>query len=205
MNKKLYPQAHNYIKKHKRKSIWYKLVVSLAAVVVFITTYMLILPAITMEKDTVCGITEHTHTDQCYETAMVLTCGMEEGEIVGESSSDGVISGEALEHTGEVHVHTDECYSEEKTLICTLEEHKHTDECRKHKEVSGGGGADKVDGELVYADLTDALESITVVEKSEIFSGLAANDTISGYDVFNNTNISAGEKSTSYNEVHPKC
>lgn len=201
MNKKLYPQAHNYIKKHKRKSIWYKLVLSMAAVVVFITTYMLILPAITMEKDTVCGITEHTHTDQCYETAMVLTCGMEEGEIVGETSSDGVISGEALEHTGEVHVHTDECYSEEKTLICTLEEHEHTDECRKHKEVSGGGGADKVDGELVYADLTDALESITVVEKSEIFSGLAANDTISGYDVFNNTNISAGEKSTSYNPI----
>jgi hypothetical protein len=43
--------------KHKRKGRWYRLMSILAAIVVFCTTYALILPAITMEKKTYCGIT----------------------------------------------------------------------------------------------------------------------------------------------------
>ena len=43
------PQAEQYAKRHKRRRVWQKVVGSLACVVVFITTYMLILPAITME------------------------------------------------------------------------------------------------------------------------------------------------------------
>ena len=60
-----------------------------------------------MADDAVCGITEHTHTEECYET--VLICGYDE------------------EADPEIHVHTDECYAQ--VLICGLEEHVHTDEC----------------------------------------------------------------------------
>ena len=51
------------------------------------------------EDEPLCGIDEHTHTDECYEK--VLICGLEEND----------------EHT-----HTDECY--EKVLKCSLEEYK---------------------------------------------------------------------------------
>ena len=37
-----------------------------AAFVVFVTTYALVLPAITMEKDARCGIEAHQHDDSCY-------------------------------------------------------------------------------------------------------------------------------------------
>lgn len=56
------------------------------------------------EDEPLCGIDEHTHTDECYEK--VLICGLEEND----------------EHT-----HTDECY--EKVLKCSLEEHVHASLC----------------------------------------------------------------------------
>ena len=58
------PGAKKYTKAHQRKKRWYRFVTCLAAVVVFCTTYALILPAITLEKK--CEIPEHTHTDACY-------------------------------------------------------------------------------------------------------------------------------------------
>ena len=50
MQNRILPQADAYVKKRKRRSLWQKIVGSLACVVVFVTTYMLILPAITMEQ-----------------------------------------------------------------------------------------------------------------------------------------------------------
>lgn len=44
---------------------WHKVVSALACVVVFCTTYVLIMPALTMERDTYCGFTEHTHVLAC--------------------------------------------------------------------------------------------------------------------------------------------
>ena len=79
----------------------------IACVVVFATTYALVLPAITMESLAQCGIEAHEHTAGCYEK--VLVCGQEE--------------------TGG-HSHTDECWQTEKVLVCELEEHTHGPECR---------------------------------------------------------------------------
>mgnify|MGYP003219146321 CR=1 FL=1 len=56
--------AEKYTKVHKRKRLRHRVVTVLAGVVVFCTTYALILPAITLEKQ--CDIPEHTHTDACY-------------------------------------------------------------------------------------------------------------------------------------------
>ena len=129
-------RANDVVHKHYGKRLWYRVVTMLAAIVVFITTYMLILPAITMERQPICGMEEHTHTDDCYEIQQVLTCSLaespphwhseicysEEGELIcGMEETDG-------------HEHSDECYSGERVLICGLEEHIHTDACYPEDE-----------------------------------------------------------------------
>lgn len=69
MNMDIHSQAEELNKKHRRKRTWYKILSVPICLVVFVTTYALILPAITMEStpDTYCGIAEHVHTDDCYE------------------------------------------------------------------------------------------------------------------------------------------
>ena len=69
MNMDIHSQAEELNKKHRRKRTWYKILFVPICLVVFVTTYALILPAITMEStpDTYCGIAEHVHTDDCYE------------------------------------------------------------------------------------------------------------------------------------------
>ena len=75
-----------------------------AAIVVFFTTYALVLPAITMEKTAGCGIEEHQHDDSCYEDQLI--CGLEESEE---------------------HQHTADCY--ERVLVCGKEAHTHSAAC----------------------------------------------------------------------------
>ncbi len=97
--------AKKYAVRRKQHSIWRNIVTCVAAVVVFCTTYALILPAITMEYS--CGKEEHVHVDGCYK----LTCGLEQ--------TPG-------------HFHDETCYDKEGKLICGQEEpqsHKHTEAC----------------------------------------------------------------------------
>ena len=132
-------QTSKYAKAHQRKRRWYKAVSCLAAVVVFCTTYALILPAITMEQDAKCGIPEHVHDESCYivvsephvhdESCYELVGGhahtddcytLQRGELIcGQEEREG-------------HHHTDACYTETTTLVCGLEEdenHQHTAAC----------------------------------------------------------------------------
>ena len=50
MENPLRKQIRSIMKDHKKRQLWYRVVTTLAVVVVFVTTYMLILPAITMEN-----------------------------------------------------------------------------------------------------------------------------------------------------------
>ena len=104
-----------------------------AAIVVFITTYALVLPAITLEKTASCGIDEHQHDDSCYE--YVLTCGQEESEGHHHDNSCYTVTRE-LECQMEEHQHSQEngCYDEEGNLICQLAEHAHDDSCYSEKK-----------------------------------------------------------------------
>ncbi len=77
-------------KNNKRRN-WRRVLMSMAAVVVFCTTYALILPALTADNKAVCGIEEHVHEDACY-TDGVLTCDKEE------------------------HTHCDTCYADENEV-----------------------------------------------------------------------------------------
>ena len=67
------------------------MILCLSCIVVFCTVYALILPAITLERKTVCGQEEHSHTEECYSSDGQLTCGKTE------------------------HTHTESCYADDKT------------------------------------------------------------------------------------------
>ncbi len=117
MQKNLPQKVHDSIKDHLRQKQWRRIVTAMACVVVFCTTYALILPAITMTGETYCGLEEHTHRpEECYER--VLVCGLEETEAAEESTSG--------------HTHTDTCYETENVLVCGEEPsagHLHSEDC----------------------------------------------------------------------------
>ena len=83
----------DYIKKllkdKARLRKWKKITLALSCVVVFCVVYALTLPAITLEGKTICGMEEHTHTEECYKDDE-LVCGKEE------------------------HQHTEDCYEKEE-------------------------------------------------------------------------------------------
>ncbi len=55
-----------YLKAKKNRSIWHMFVRVAACLVVFCTTYALILPVITVENEYICGMEEHIHNESCY-------------------------------------------------------------------------------------------------------------------------------------------
>lgn len=119
------------IKKHRFRNRWHKILVGLSSVVVFCTTYALILPAITMEKE--CTLAEHTHEESCYtaETVDTLSCGVTlHSHSSGCFDSDGGLvcgCGDFVLHT-----HDSNCFDAAGQLVCALpeiREHIHTDGC----------------------------------------------------------------------------
>ena len=79
MHKRMTLKAEQYNKLNRRNHLWKRFVNILACIVVFCTTYALILPAITAETATVCGLEEHSHTAQCYAAdGTTLTCQLTE-------------------------------------------------------------------------------------------------------------------------------
>lgn len=70
--------ADGYNERHIRKMKWRRIVTILSCIVVFCTAYALIIPAVTMSRDTACGKEEHAHTEACYDENGALICGREE-------------------------------------------------------------------------------------------------------------------------------
>lgn len=84
MHNDLLQQKQRYKIRRKRHNLWRRIVVVLACIVVFCTTYALILPTLTKEQVTYCGMEEHVHGPECYERRLI--CGFEEGMPSTESS-----------------------------------------------------------------------------------------------------------------------
>ena len=125
-----------YIKQNKHRSIWRKLVRIMACVVIFCTTYALILPAITLDRSYICGMDPHAHGPPC---------------LTGAEPGSYLCTPETLwahEHTGEcfdpdglprcgfsdqvLHIHDELCISPDGTLLCLLPEvpaHTHNEDC----------------------------------------------------------------------------
>ena len=122
----------NHVRKYMRRGeirrVWKKAVSILSCIVVFVTTYMLLLPAITMEKTAICGIEAHQHDESCWETETKLTCGMTE-EDGHQHTDDCFTTTRKLICTLEQHTHSEQCFNIKEQPSCALEEHSHTDEC----------------------------------------------------------------------------
>ena len=136
------------MKENKKKRSWKRVVSILSGVVVFCTTYALILPAVTMSKETYCGKEAHVHTEACYRSQTPL-CGKEEGEpneghVHDETCYEEVRNLICGLEESETHTHTDECYETTTTQTCGKEEsepsegHTHSDECYKSEELQCG-------------------------------------------------------------------
>jgi len=121
--------ARAYRQRKSRRRIWRNCVSVMACIVVFCVTYALILPAITMEKETFCGIEVHVHDESCYGSNKVVAC-----DPAGESGLPVIHAHDAMCYDGENlicklpelsgHVHTDSCYE-----TVTLEAHTHDESC----------------------------------------------------------------------------
>lgn len=159
--------AEKYTKVHKRKRLRHRVVTVLAGVVVFCTTYALILPAITLEKQ--CDIPEHTHTDACYAQVTsvekrVPVCSAETLEIHRHTADCYDANGNPTCGYADfvVHRHDSRCYDETGNLWCPLPEieaHRHTADCyalpEEHTHAEGcytSVRGDLVCGERVHTD-----------------------------------------------------
>ena len=85
MKKEVLQDAERYAKAHKRKKRWHKVVTCLAAVVVFCTTYALILPAITLEMQGVSALTEEEQAQ--VNGVIALIDALPASEEIEESSA----------------------------------------------------------------------------------------------------------------------
>ena len=103
MNRYIQQQAKQLNKKHLLRQRWHRWFSVPACIVVFITAYALILPAVTLDTapDAYCGQEEHIHTDACYETP-----GISEHLVI------------ACPVQNELHIHTAECYDNDGLLVC---------------------------------------------------------------------------------------
>ncbi len=121
--------------RNRRRKAWKKAVSVLACIVVFCTTYALILPALTMERTAYCGIEPHQHGSECYEKALI--CGQEETGTAVHAHTEGCAASEQrliCENEAPEHRHAEECYETVETYTCGMEEgesagHVHADEC----------------------------------------------------------------------------
>ena len=176
--------AEKYTKVHKRKRLRHRVVTVLAGVVVFCTTYALILPAITLEKQ--CDIPEHTHTDACYAQVKsvekrVPVCSAETLEIHRHTADCCDANGNPTCGYADfvVHSHDSRCYDETGNLWCPLTEieaHRHTADCyalpEEHTHAEGcytSVRGDLVCGEHVHTDAcyTETPELACGLEESE--------------------------------------
>ena len=139
------------LKQKRRKKFWKRVLSMLMCLVVFCTTYALILPAITKETETFCGKEPHTHTEDCYLDVLLcenhahdescfgetrtLICPLEETEGHTHGEACGVQTETVLiceQEEAEAHSHTEQCGVQEQVLSCGLEEtadHSHTQDC----------------------------------------------------------------------------
>lgn len=115
------------LRSQQQRSRWRRVVTCMAAVVVFCTTYALILPAITLTAS--CGLEEHTHTAACYanDDTLLWLCQQENQAAAVHQHDEACYDENGLLVCGKadfvLHTHdADICYDAEGNLICTLPE-----------------------------------------------------------------------------------
>ena len=171
MEEQNFDLSSKYLRSYRRRKIWRKIVSTLACLVVFCTTYALILPAITLETDPVCGLAEHAHDDSCYtliasEIVQELSCTLDESSPhVHDEVCYGIAPGALLcpEEETPGHIHDDTCRNESGDLVCGLEElsgHSHDPSCYEQYQILiCTEGETHVHSETCYTDVETALDT----------------------------------------------
>lgn len=122
---RVHSQINEYQARQRSSRLWHKIVSALACVVVFCTTYALILPAITMETPRIldCPLEVHSHTPDCYDADGDLICGQADFVVHTHNQSCYGTNGGLVCLLPEIgdHTHTDDCYTVERLLICDLD------------------------------------------------------------------------------------
>ena len=121
--KALLKRIRELLRNRRFRKYWYRGVSTFAAIVVFVTTYALVLPAITLERTAACGIEEHQHDDSCFTEELV--CGLPES-YGHHHTEDCYEVTQVLVCDNEEHAHGDNCFDEEGNLICEKPEHVHS-------------------------------------------------------------------------------
>ena len=150
--KKLLRRIRQILRDRRTRRFFKRFVGTFAAIVVFVTTYALVLPAITMEAEAQCGIEAHQHDDSCFEE--VLVCDLPE--------SDG-------------HQHVDSCY--EKVLVCRKESHTHSPACYRSDFYGDTAESTAVSGAESAAAVAGNT-SVTATPTDEIIEGEYSEDEV---------------------------
>lgn len=142
MYKNMKQKAEPYIKRRYNRSIWKKIVQMMACVVVFCTTYALILPAITVEKKYSCGYEMHEHSEMCFEeradeTGVVkaVVCGLEEHIHDETCEVDADTKIEIISESEEAEVEEEKQIEEETEIEDKLELEEDVPEIEEKTEV----------------------------------------------------------------------
>lgn len=184
MQRNRLPQAENYVHRNHNRRIWKRLVGALACVVVFCTTYALILPAITLEKQ--CPLEEHTHAESCYEqvpghthteacytTQRVLTCGLAETDAHVHETECYESQLVCDQEVSETHTHTETCYA--SVLVCAVSEtdgHRHTENCYEQQPVLTCGLEETPDTQVLICGKEEHVHSAACTQDDSADEGI---------------------------------
>ncbi len=185
------PKADKFLKNRKKLKLWHRLLLMAGSLVVFITTYMLILPAITAEVDTI-EIFEESYDsfDDSYEV---------EYEEAANEIIDDVGENEIIEDT-------DSDESNEDTDINSETDDTDTDGSTDMDEAAGGGDEadegsdtdiDASDGEEISEADTDEETTEDVTEETtESTTEEAAEETMEEANSSDDTDEGGGLSSS---------
>ncbi len=160
---------------HRKARRMASLLLTLALVVTLGVFWQLHATGIALTNETYCGLEEHEHTGDCYES--VLVCGQEESEGHAHDASCYDEAGDltcGLEES-EGHTHTEVCYEEQ--LVCGMEEHTHTISCMSDETADVETASD---WEKTLPDLTGVwAEDVVAVAESQLgYTESTANFTL---------------------------
>lgn len=191
----------DYIKKllkdKARLKKWKRITLALSCVVVFCVVYALTLPAITLEGKTICGMEEHTHTEECYQDDE-LVCDKEEHqhtEDCYEKEEEQPVENEVLNEPEEtVQPDTTESSDEVETV-------ENQDDGTSNKELDTGNGEETTTKTPFVLNSTDRIDSVTVTDNKNnpgISNGTLTPDSRYLKITVNFKNINASELKNTY-------
>lgn len=182
MDHNVHNRIHELSEKHSKNVKWKRVFKMLAVFTLLCTVYALIIPAITLEGTTYCGIEEHIHDDSCWEMQNVLIC----------------------ENTDEDHMHNMSCYAQRRVLVCGIAAHQHNEVCFAEQQIwtDDYASEDKSFGEASIVSEEIHAEAVLSAEINEaggssdlsrFISGIVIKDT-NGTDVNNGGTVYVGQK-----------